>query len=457
MKLWQKVSFISVMVLLMVVIICGISLLLYARDNILQITKEQAKYEQASLSKSFSEMANYYINPEDGAVVRQSAIKYCFSRFANNDSVLVFNGKTLFSQVSVQPETLLSTESKTNDPQQLFSGTVGNQNILIIGSRVTVYPDDFDVYVVKDVTSINNNMTNMMWRFIMISGLGILTGILLIVFLIKKTAKPLVLLKNISGRIAKGDYGERAEVTSRDEIGDLAVNFNAMADAVQNHVAHLEDTASRLKLFIGGLTHEFKTPMTSMILHSDTLLTTSLSEEDAENSLVHINTQCRWLERLTQKLLELITLGEGITTGHVSVQELLDDVAQSTKETLQTRGIPLVIECHTDTLELDYDLMKSLLINLVDNASKSSQVNQSVYLRAFDKVIEVSDQGCGIPQEELARVTDAFYMVDRSRSKLRGGSGLGLALVKEIAKAHNAQLVIESKKHHGTTVKIIFP
>jgi two-component system phosphate regulon sensor histidine kinase PhoR len=149
----------------------------------------------------------------------------------------------------------------------------------------------------------------------------------------------------------------------------------------------------------------------------------------------------------------------------VKVQGLFEDVYESTAEILLARKTPLVIECDIDALKFDYDLMKSLLINLIDNASKASESGQGIKLRAYSinteyrgvfHTIEVSDCGRGIPKDEIDRITDAFYMVDRSRSKKLGGSGLGLALVKRITEAHHAKLVIESELSVGTTVKVIF-
>lgn len=197
--------------------------------------------------------------------------------------------------------------------------------------------------------------------------------------------------------------------------------------------------------------------MTSMIIHTDTLLSTSLDEENARCSLLHIQEQCRWLEQLTQRLLKLITLEEEINIQPESVEVLFADVASSMSDTLIERNTPLKTECNVDTFDMDFVLMKSLLINLIDNASKASESGQYVVLRAYDNIINVTDCGRGIPKDEILRVTDAFYMIDRSRSKEKGGSGLGLALVKEIANAHGAKFVIESQIDIGTTVRVIFP
>lgn len=455
MKLWVKVSIIGIMVLLLVVVTCSILLLKNAQSSILQLTVEQAKYEQYNLKSSFAEMTSYYLKDDDNPVAKQSLIKYCFSRFANEASALIKGNETLYSQVSVAPEEILPLNEKIG--QQVYLGELNGRNILIVGSSDSIKAEDYSIYVIKDITAVYNSIHAMAWRFVLICGAGIAAGTLLLIFLVRYATKPLIKLKGTTRRIAVGEYTERADIHSKDEVGELAQDFNAMADAVQTHIARLEDTAQRQQLFIAGLTHEFKTPMTSMLIHTDTLLTADLSGDAAGNSLAHINSQCRWLERLTKKLLKLITLEEDINMQEESLEQLFDDVVESTAELLKDRGMLLVAEYGVKNLEFDFDLMKSLLINLVDNASKASEPGQSIMLRAYDRTLEVADHGKGIPKKEIEHITDPFYMVDRSRSKLRGGSGLGLALVKRIAEAHGAKLIFESETGAGTVVKIIFP
>jgi len=124
---------------------------------------------------------------------------------------------------------------------------------------------------------------------------------------------------------------------------------------------------------------------------------------------------------------------------------------------LKEKNMALITECDMDTLPMDLDLMRSALVNLVENAKRASEDGQTITLTAHDSIIEVTDHGKGIPKEEIARITEPFYMVDRSRSKLYGGSGLGMALVQRIIKAHDAELVIESEENIGTTMRIVFP
>ena len=136
------------------------------------------------------------------------------------------------------------------------------------------------------------------------------------------------------------------------------------------------------------------------------------------------------------------------------VRELLDNVRQLMKFKLSEKNIDLETECIPENLswEMDQDMMVSFLVNLVDNAYKASENGGKIFIHADEQGITVKDQGRGIPEEELSRVTEAFYMVDKSRSRSSGGAGLGLALCKEIAGLHGAQLIIKSKEGAGTSV-----
>ena len=452
MKLWQKVSLICSAVLTSIVLLMGGLLLREAEQSILDLTYQQSSDKQRNLSASFSEMSIYYLEETDSAPVEYSLVKYCFSRFADSTCVLMKGGETLYSNVAVD---MSRYTIKGYDAEQ-FEEEIGGRQILITGSNVNVRNERYAVYVVEDITGVYESITRMVWRFALIGGVGILLGFVLIGLLVRRSMQPLAVLKTAAGRIAAGGYGERATVLSKDEVGALANDFNRMAEAVENHIGDLTETAERQRLFISGVTHEFKTPLTTVILNADTLQNAYMDEEERQTALSYIERQCKWLERMTQKLLKLITLKQDIELKPSSVPQLFERVEESMAETLRQRDTRLISECKLNTLSMDADLMQSVLINLVDNASKASAPGQAVTMRAYDDVIEVSDNGIGIQESELARITEPFYVVDKSRSKKLGGSGLGLALVKEIISAHGAELMIESSVGIGTTIRVQF-
>jgi signal transduction histidine kinase len=443
-------------VLLLVVGLCSALLIIISRNNIVQLTLNSALAEQNSLQASFKGMVDYYGKNDMEPVAKRSLVKYWFLQLASNTSVLVMGDETIYSDISMRPEALLPL-GKTDD-QQYYIGTSDGGEILITGNKINILSDDYSIYTVSDITDVYNSINKMIIEIGAISLLCIVVGMALIFVLVRYAIRPLRALGLSARRIAKGEYSERAQINKKtDEIGALAQDFNAMAEAVQSHINELNDNAQRQQFFIGGLTHEFKTPLTSVIGHSETLLFTKMPEDVIQNSLAHILEQCRRLERLTQKMLRLITLQENIELYEESVPELLDSVKSSMDEVLRQRQINLSVSCDTTTLPVDFDLMQSLLINLVDNAAKASKEGQTIELRAHGSTISVADHGAGIPKDEIPCIFEPFYRVDKSRSRQSGGAGLGLALVQRIAQAHGAQIFIESIVNYGTTVKVVFP
>lgn len=455
MRLWLKISLLCAVTFLLIVGACSTLLILNARDSILSVTVDSAKEELSNLQTSFAGMAAYYGKDDADPIVKRSLVKYCFSKFAANTSVLISGDETLYSSIVFDPRQYLPPDDLGQG--NYYIGQINGSHVLIVVTETTVLSETYTIYDVHDISDVYRNLSRMVLKFSAISIAGILAGMTLIVLLVRYAILPLKNLGKTAKIIAEGGYGERAPVRANDEIGELAADFNIMAEAVQSHFEEQKETMRRQQLFIGAVTHEFKTPLTSVIGHAETLLYTRMPAEVAEHSLTHIHQQCRWLERLTQKLLSLITLQKDIQTKQGSVSALIATVEESVGETLKQRGIELVTSCEINTLPMDFDLMQSLLVNLVDNASKASAPGQSVEIRAYDRVLEVIDHGIGIPQSEIARITEPFYMVDKSRSRKMGGSGLGLALAKRIAQAHGARISIESSPGKGTSIRVIFP
>ena len=272
--------------------------------------------------------------------------------------------------------------------------------------------------------------------------------------------KPLHRLQGTTRRFAKGEYDVRAEISSRDEIGDLSKTFNYMAKTIESKMEELKDAVRRQEEFTANFAHELKTPMTSILGYADTLLTVRLQRQQQERALSYISSECRRLSRLSVKMLELTGLYE---TGEArfaptenSVKSFLEDSRQLNLCRLKEKNICLELQCEPADLKknFDKDLLLSLVNNFIDNAVKASADNSKLILAATAGKLMVQDFGKGIPAEDLDKVTEAFYMVDKSRSRANGSVGLGLALCKKIADIHGFQLKIESEIGKGTCVFI---
>ena len=271
--------------------------------------------------------------------------------------------------------------------------------------------------------------------------------------------RPLSKLSDVSRHIASGDLSCRASESGNDEIRTLAVDFNNMTDRLRENITELTDSMHRQEEFIGGFAHELKTPMTSIIGYADLLRSHELSERERREAANYIFTEGRRLEVLSLKLLDLIVLKRrDFTLVPASISQIVAEVVRLLKPVTVRLGIAVRYRCDEGRCMLEPDLVKSLLLNLCDNARKALDKGGEIVIEARlvsdGCVLRVGDNGKGIPASELERITDAFYRVDKSRSRAQGGVGLGLALCSEIAALHNGSLSFDSIVGQGTVVTV---
>ena len=457
MKLWQKVSLICSVILIVVVTACSALLLSMAREELLTSAYEYTELRHIELKNNFLKELDHHAVESDSETVQHTLLHYCFSQAGEASGVLIVDEETVYSQLTFSPEDYLMPAENGRTVQ--YTGEINGREYYIVGcqTRISNLPGTVCiVYLVEDISPIHENIRSMMWMFALLGFVCTVIGLGLITVLVRRSMAPLNKLQATASSIASGNYTERADVDSRDEIGMLAQDFNHMAQSIERHVDELTTTAKRQQLFIGAVTHEFKTPLTGILLNADTLQNTYMSEDEQADALHNIEMQGKWLERLVQKMLRLLTINQEISLSEISVNDLLEQVRTSTEAPLREKGIQLTVTCEAGTILGDIDLLQSALVNLIDNAAKASLPGQQVRVNAYGNVIEVSDNGKGIPADALEHITEPFFMVDKSRSKKLGSVGLGLALVKEIVQAHNAKLEVDSSEDIGTTVRICF-
>lgn len=271
--------------------------------------------------------------------------------------------------------------------------------------------------------------------------------------------RPLRRLSRVTRRIAEGNLSVRARTESRDEIGDLAADFNHMADNLEQQFQELEDAARRQEDFIGSFAHELKTPLTSMIGYADMLRTTEVTREEQFQAANYIFKEGKRLESLSFKLLDLMVVkNQELELKPVKIRWMAEDIRGMLQPSLKKLGIVLKVIMEEAVLMLEPELMKTVLLNLLDNGRKAIEGEGTLYLLGRREeggfAIYVRDTGKGIPREELSRITEAFYMVDKSRARQQGGAGLGLSICQEIVKRHGGTMTFKSIQGKGTMVRI---
>ena len=247
-------------------------------------------------------------------------------------------------------------------------------------------------------------------------------------------------------------------VKTKDEIGELARAFNELAKNLESKVYELQMAAKKQEDFTANFAHELKTPMTSIIGYADTLYQKKMSEDEVHSAAGVILNEGMRLEALSFKLLELITLDKNdFRLEETRISEIIADCVETAHEAARKHNTEIVYSADEAWVWLEYDLFKTMLLNLIDNAVKSGGSKVDVSGRLISHSIyriAVSDNGRGIPPEDIERITEAFYMVDKSRSRSEHGAGLGLALalVSRIAKLHDTKIHYESESGKGTKV-----
>ena len=269
--------------------------------------------------------------------------------------------------------------------------------------------------------------------------------------------RPLTKLSEASRDIAAGRLSHRAEIHSADEIGRVARDFNAMADTLEQNITELEASVERQKRFTGSFAHEVKTPITSIIGYADLIRGGTLEGEERSQAANFIFTEGRRLERLSQKLLQFQMLQNAETElSAAQPAALLEALAAQWAPVYEAQGVSLFYRSEDGTCFLEPELVKTLLINLWDNARKAGAKRITVRSGMLPDGCRftVQDDGQGIPPEALSHLTEAFYRVDKSRSRALGGAGLGLSLCQEIAALHGGAIRFESQLGRGTTVTV---
>lgn len=284
-------------------------------------------------------------------------------------------------------------------------------------------------------------------------------GILASAILSYILTRPMQKLTRTVRLITGGDLSRRSKLKSHDEIGQLSRDFDVMADKLQENIGKLESDIQRQESFMGAFAHELKTPMTSIIGFSDLLRQGNLDENTRMMAAEYIYSEGHRLERLSFKLLDLLLLNKDkIVFQQVLLESFVTDVQRVLTPGLENSDIRFICRSQHGRVALEPDLVKTLLYNIVDNSKKAIDGNGVIALRATvipgGCQFQITDNGRGMEQTELSKITEAFYRIDKARSRSQGGAGLGLSLCRQIAELHNGSIQFASQPGKGTCVTV---
>ncbi|MCM1325536.1 MAG: HAMP domain-containing histidine kinase [Bacteroidales bacterium] len=315
----------------------------------------------------------------------------------------------------------------------------------------------------KDITEIYEERAKIFQVYRRLTIIMLLLGSVVMFFISSWLTRPIRLLTRATRKMAEGDYDYRARLVSNDEMGQLTKDFNKMANTLEDNIHKLEDEIRAREDFIAAFSHELKTPLTAIIGYADMLRSRKLDEETHFLSANYIYTEGKRLENMSLRLLDIIVTKRYETElQNVNVEELFGYLRDMYRE---KENVDLRFGFDAGSVSAESNLIKSVLLNLVDNAYKASTPpeGENIIIEVYGKreeqgyLFAVKDYGMGIPKEELKKITEAFYMVDKSRSRSKNGAGLGLALCREILNLHDSELIIESTEGEGSSFSFRLP
>ncbi len=446
---------------------CGATLISYFYDT--AIEKEVESTAQLYQYNKFVIQAALITREDDWAKAAgdgQTGVEFLVSDMNGTVALYTEDGSRLFTSfpeegadfssllAQVQPECISYQFQKIRNRMYLLISGVVEQN-------------NTRVYLITgaDVQKILQQQERIIQKFGTIYAAALGASVVLIFLLSSLLTTPIKRLTAATQKIADGNYAERVAEYGSDEVGQLARNFNQMASAIEEKIRELSDSARQKEDFAANFAHELKTPLTSVIGYADRIYKKELSREAQKQAAWHIWNEGMRLEALSLKLMDLTVLDhKQFVLEEMDAALLLNELACDVEYLMKEKGIVFSFTAQPVYIKAEYDLFKTLFLNLIDNAIKAGadHIKVSGFLSSRTPsaqlyVIQVTDNGCGIPPDEIKRITEAFYMVDKSRSRKLHGAGLGLSLVQKITEIHAGTLDFASDGSTGTTVTISLP
>ena len=258
--------------------------------------------------------------------------------------------------------------------------------------------------------------------------------------------------------VGEGEYGHRLQPEGRDEMAQLAEEFNQLTDRLQT-------TEQVRRRFVSDASHELRTPLASIRLLADSILQNqNMDQETVRDFVSDIGEEAERLNRITEHLLTLTRL-DSLPAGQTEpvdlpgvverVMNMLSPVAEAQDVRVETSLRP---DC---TVLASRDDLHQVCFNLVENAIKynvaGGRVNIRVYPDGDQIILEVADTGVGIPEQDMPKVFNRFYRVDKARSRAAGGTGLGLSIVRDTVRRHHGWVTVRANQPEGSVFTAGFP
>ncbi|BCZ45936.1 two-component sensor histidine kinase [Clostridium gelidum] len=473
MKLWLKIYLFSLLLLIFTLNIAGFILIQKLHNDVMEkevnkcIAQQRFISSQLRINSISMQKINSDYSPDINMPISTLMCEYNSTidhedGYQGEIEILNQQDKILYSDVNFpNSDEKAELEDLSLGTIKYIIRTLDNKQYLYVSSLLKVYNVPVKIYYTKDISSI---YTEKMKYYTLFMKLDILICSLFAVFMFfisRLITKPIDTLIDSTQKISLGQYSERVRIKSKDEFYVLSNHFNLMAQTVEDKINELELSNVEKETFINNLTHELKTPLTSIIGYANLIRGSKYNEKLFFEAADYIYKEGKRLEQIAFKMMDLIyTKNQEFKLTPEKIMRIIYEVQKSLIVKLKDKNIDLIIDGEECILDLEKDLIEMALCNLVENAIKASGNNSKIYLKVCDlnnkTSISIIDSGSGMAKEHLDKIWQAFYVVDKARTRKSNGAGIGLSICKKIAEVHNADIKINSELGKGTEVTITF-
>ncbi|MFB7140014.1 ATP-binding protein [Gottfriedia sp. NPDC056225] len=311
--------------------------------------------------------------------------------------------------------------------------------------------------------------------------IGLVTTILSFIigyFFFNSLVMSILKLRKVTEEIKLGNYPERSILSRKDELGYLSQAIFYMSNEIQHNIKGIKQEKDNLQLaveklkilekqqkqFIGSITHEFKTPLTVIRAYIDLLDMYSDDPKLLEEAISNIGKESLRLYDMVEKILKLAELEKydfEIEKEAVDIKSLLEDICSRMKGKMTKFGLAIHTNFEHATILIDKESFTLIMMNLLDNAIKYNKPNGEISVSNIVEnnqlIINVTDTGIGISKVAVDKIFEPFFTVNKDRSRQFGGSGLGLALTKDLIEKQSGTIQVESIEGSGSNFIIKFP
>ena len=463
--------------LLMVILLMTVVLVFLVRG--VQDFYEAQFYTQMENVITHSELINNlrFIADNEDAAVKMSELMGAFSGELGIDgdtrNYYVLDGVTAEILASGNQDSSASIDVTPNILTAILGEHAYSENsrssYMDVAIPVTGYESGakFVIYIIDNKQTVQDQNAQVFVLILRAVLIGFIISIAVSLIVSKTLLSPIQGMTVAAAAMADGDFSRKIGVDSEDEIGILAKTFNNMASQIETMLEELKRAEILRREFVANVSHELRTPLTSIRTYAETMSDDNELPPETEEEFLHvIIKESDRMTKIVQDLLELSRFDSGNSKLNIE----LFSIEQSIRDVYAAIALDAKKRDHTLNLELEWRIpmirgdrarIEQVFMNIITNALKYTPDGGTINIICRNREREISitieDTGIGIPHDDLARVFDRFYRVDKARTRESGGTGLGLSIAKEIISMHGGDIQIDSTQGIGTSVTVVLP